>query len=71
MAEFCLDCWNKIMETDDPPKKFVLSRELELCEACGAWKPVIAAVRKRYILKEWLRERISASARATDSRMKE
>ena len=25
----------------DPPARYVLSRELELCEGCSRWKPVI------------------------------
>jgi len=54
MAEFCLDCWNKLMETNDPPEKYIISRDLDLCEGCGEMKPVIIAIRKRYIIKEWL-----------------
>ncbi len=54
MAEFCVDCWNKIMETNDPPRKFHLSRELELCEECGQWKRVIVTEKLRYRLVEWL-----------------
>ena len=30
MAEFCLDCWNRIMGTKDPPGKYILSREPDL-----------------------------------------
>ena len=46
MAEFCLDCWNKINETDDPADQYIISNELDLCEGCGEVKHVI--VRKRY-----------------------
>lgn len=56
MAEFCLDCMNKLMGTNDPPKKYILTRELDLCEECGQWKRVIVRVRKRYLLREWLKE---------------
>lgn len=59
MAEFCLDCWNKIMDTKDTKRKFVMSRDLELCEECGEWKSVIVAVKWRYIVKEWFEEWIS------------
>ena len=45
MAEFCLDCWNKLNATDATEKDYVLSGDLDLCEGCGEWKPVI--VRKR------------------------
>ena len=59
MAEFCLDCWNKIMDTKDTKRKFLMSRDLELCEECGEWKSVIVAVKWRYIVKECFEERIS------------
>lgn len=54
MAEFCLDCWNKIMETNDPKQKFLLSRKPDFCEECGQWKSVIIRVKKRYLLVEWI-----------------
>lgn len=57
MAEFCLDCWNKIMGTKDPPRKYILSRDPDLCEECGQWKSVIVRVKWRYIAAEWFRER--------------
>lgn len=56
MAEFCLDCWNKIMETSDPESKYIISRDLDRCEECGEFKNVIVAIKRRYIIKEWLRE---------------
>lgn len=56
MAEFCVDCWNKLCKTTDPAKKFILSWELELCEECGEMKQVIVTVRRRYLLKEWIDE---------------
>lgn len=43
MAEFCLDCWNKINETCDKKGKYILSKDLDLCEGCGKWKPIIIA----------------------------
>ena len=45
MAEFCLDCWNKLNETADSEAVYILSREAELCEGCGEYKPVILAER--------------------------
>ena len=51
MAAFCLDCWNKIMGTDDK-KFFILSRKPDFCEECQQWKPVIVRVKKRYLLSE-------------------
>ena len=46
MAEFCLDCWNKINHRDDPASRYIISDELDLCEECGEIKHVI--VRERY-----------------------
>lgn len=54
MAELCLDCLNQRMNTNDPPKKFVLSRQPDLCEECGRYKPVIIRVKLRYIAADWL-----------------
>lgn len=48
MAEFCLECWNKMNGTDDPKWKYVLSWERDLCEGCGQWKRVVVCER------EWL-----------------
>ena len=45
MAEFCLDCWNKINETNDSPCRYVLSKEKELCECCGEYKQVLVIER--------------------------
>ena len=47
MAEFCLECLNKFMESTATEREFVLSRDLDLCEECGEWKRVV--VRRRYI----------------------
>ena len=54
MAEFCLECWNKIMETNDTKKKFILSRQPDFCEECQQWKPVIICIRRWYLLYELL-----------------
>ncbi len=50
MAEFCLDCWNKINESDDSEKKYIISKDLDLCEECGEWKPVIIMERRAYYM---------------------
>ncbi len=47
MSEFCLECWNKLNGTNDPAHKFVLSRDLDLCEECGCLKHVIVKIRKK------------------------
>lgn len=53
MSEYCLDCWNEINETNDPKEKYILSKELDLCEGCGEWKPVIIRANPLYCLGEW------------------
>lgn len=45
MAEFCIDCWNKINETHDPKWRYVLSWNKDLCEECGQNKRVIVTER--------------------------
>ncbi|MBQ9980631.1 MAG: hypothetical protein IJP23_06195, partial [Oscillospiraceae bacterium] len=45
MAEFCVDCRNKLNGTDVPRGEYVLSKELELCEGCGQMKNVVLAER--------------------------
>lgn len=46
MAEFCLDCWNKLNGTQDTQREWLLSEELDLCEGCGQWKHVIVKARE-------------------------
>ncbi len=41
MAEFCLDCWNKINGTNDPESKYLMSDEPEFCEECCEMKKVV------------------------------
>ena len=41
MAEFCLDCWNKINHTFLTKEDVILSDDLDLCEECEDMKPVI------------------------------
>ena len=58
MAEFCLDCWNKINETQDSKWRYVLSRDKDFCEECGQYKQVIVVERL------WSRaQRVLAEAR--------
>ena len=56
MAEFCLDCWNKIMGSNDSSRKYMLSEDLDLCEECGEMKPVIVRIKWRYATVEWFFE---------------
>ena len=45
MAEFCLECWNRINEKQDSSEKYILSSDLELCEGCGKQRHVIVKVK--------------------------
>ena len=48
LAEFCVQCWNELNDTDRPESDYILSWEPELCEGCGEWKRTVIAERKRY-----------------------
>ena len=47
MAEFCIECWNKINKTKISAKECVLSKNLYLCEGCGELKVVIIALTEK------------------------
>lgn len=44
MAEFCLDCYNKLNDTNYREKDVTLDDELDLCEGCGEWKPCVLSL---------------------------
>ena len=52
MAEFCLECFNKINETNDDECKYILSEQLDVCEECGEWKRVVICPRSKYYLNK-------------------
>ncbi len=41
MAEFCIDCRNRMNGKKEPSKNYFLSKETELCEGCGRYRRVI------------------------------
>ena len=41
MAEICLDCWNELTGKRYTKRKYILSKDLDLCENCGEYKNVI------------------------------
>lgn len=53
MAEFCLDCWNKISGKNYPASKYIISENLDLCEECGKITNVIIMERKAYYLRKF------------------
>ena len=50
VANFCLDCWNKLNGTNDTQRKYVMSDGLSLCEECGEMKQVIEGYKSAYFL---------------------
>ncbi len=65
MAEFCLDCWNKLNEINDSPRRYVISRELDLCEGCGEYKRVIVAERLWSRVQKYLSKTVPFSKNET------
>ncbi len=51
MAEFCLDCLNRMNHTNDSEKKYIISKHLELCEGCGELKHTVIMKRQNIFLK--------------------
>lgn len=49
MAELCLECCNKINGTNYNRRKYIISKDLDLCEECGEFKHVIIVERKTSI----------------------
>lgn len=45
MAEFCLECWNELNGTNYGEEKYILSKELDLCESCEEYKQVVIGER--------------------------
>lgn len=54
MAEFCVDCWNKINETKYSKDRFVISKDLDLCKGCGEYKNVIIREKETKSIFSWL-----------------
>ena len=48
MAAFCFDCFNKVFNKNDPENKYIISKELNLCEGCCEMKRVVIAPKKYY-----------------------
>jgi len=51
MAEFCIECFNKINETNLVSKDVVLSKYLTLCEGCEENKAVIIRLKRKSLWK--------------------
>lgn len=46
MAEFCLDCWNKLNGFHKTERDYILSEEYDLCEGCGEPRRAIEEERR-------------------------
>lgn len=47
MAEFCKDCFEKYLTPDrSVVDHVILSKDPELCEGCGEYKPVVVRISK-------------------------
>ena len=46
MAEFCLDCLNKLSNEKYSAFHYHISRDLDLCEECGEYKHVVICRKK-------------------------
>ena len=68
MSEICLDCWNELNESHDPPRKYILSWRKEPCENCGQMKRVITRMRLHDICLENLRDIVGNIRRAIRQR---
>ena len=44
MAEFCLNCYNRLHGTHVTEQE--VTTQWDLCEGCGQWRPVIASFRR-------------------------
>ena len=56
MAEICFDCLNKLENNKFKKRMFIMTSCYDLCEECGQYKPVVIRMKRRYVLKENLKE---------------
>lgn len=47
MAEFCLDCYNKMNNMCLVEKDVILSEYIDLCEGCAKYKHIIISYKKK------------------------
>ncbi len=51
MAEYCVDCWNKINNENRSKGEYITSVECNLCEGCGEYKHTII---KKATIIDWI-----------------
>lgn len=57
MAEFCLQCWNRLHGREDTKWDVRLSKEPELCEGCGRLCQMVVDINRERRFLKWLRGR--------------
>lgn len=60
MAEFCLDCWNRLNGFHKTERDYILSDEPDLCEGCGRFCRVVERERSYpvlYDLRRWMKRK--------------
>ena len=50
MAEFCLDCYNDLEQTNFNTSDVELSKYPDYCEGCGKYKKVVDGLKKEVYL---------------------
>lgn len=48
MAELCLDCLNEFTGRKEKKQKYILSKDLDLCDNCGEWKRIVVMTKRAY-----------------------
>ena len=46
MSEICFECFNKMCGGKEKYRRYVISRDLDLCEECGEYKKVVVCERR-------------------------
>ena len=56
LAEFCLECFNKLNKTNYSKYDCVMSKDLEFCEECNELKKAVISIRRTFldVLLEYL-----------------
>ena len=47
MAEFCVECWNRLNGPEAEEAQPILSKRPELCEGCGRLRPVVVGLKRQ------------------------
>ncbi len=53
MAELCLDCLSEFTGRKEKKRKYVLSKDLDLCDNCGEWKNVVVMTKRAYYERKY------------------